>query len=131
MRLLDATRNRDSSLAAAHSLRVAFTVAQLSINAALNAPIIRLLATVLSFSTTSWVGAQTIFNWDPPPHANVFSTSTNWTPTGPPGSTGEARFNSSASAYTVSFSNDPTNARTRVGDDHVTFNLNGHTYTLT
>ena len=43
----------------------------------------------------------------------------------------EARFNSANSAYTVSFTTDPTNARMRVGNDHVIFDLNGHTYTLT
>ncbi|MBA3484910.1 MAG: hypothetical protein H0T51_24185, partial [Pirellulales bacterium] len=55
----------------------------------------------------------------------------NWTPTGPPGTTGEARFNSPDSTYTVTFNTDPTNARMRVGNDHVTFDLDGHTYTLT
>jgi hypothetical protein len=38
---------------------------------------------------------------------------------------------SANSAYTVSFTTDPTNARLRVVNDYVIFDLNGHTYTLT
>jgi hypothetical protein len=85
----------------------------------------------LTLSAASWAGAQTVFNWAPPPHANIYSTSTNWMPAGPPGTTGEARFNVGNSTYVVAFNTDPTNARVRVGDDHATFDLNGHTYTLT
>jgi hypothetical protein len=90
-----------------------------------------LLATAISLSAASWAGAQTVFNWDPPAHANVFSTPTNWTPAGPPGTTGEARFNEGNCTYVVDFSTDPTNARRRVGDDHATFDLNGRMYPLT
>ena len=79
-------------------------------------------------------GAQTVFNWDglAPGGDGFFTAFFNWTPAGGPPEAGEeARFNSADSAYTVSFSTDPTNARMRIGNDHVTFNLGGHTYTLT
>ena len=83
---------------------------------------------------SSWAGAQTVFNWDGLAAGGdgFFSAFFNWTPAvGPPEATEEARFNSPDSAYTVSFTTDPTNAQMRVGNDHVTFNLGGHTYTLT
>jgi T5SS/PEP-CTERM-associated repeat protein len=89
------------------------------------------LTTAVWLAAAPRAGAQTVFNWDPPAHLNIFSTAGNWTPAGPPGTTGEARFNNAASAYTVSFNTDPTNARMRVGHDHAIFDLNGHTYTLT
>jgi T5SS/PEP-CTERM-associated repeat protein len=76
--------------------------------------------------------AQTVFNWNAPgPGNGNFGNPFIWSPAGPPGTTGEARFNSANSDYTVTFTTDPTNARMRIGNDHVTFNLGGHTYALT
>ncbi|MCI0331975.1 MAG: PEP-CTERM sorting domain-containing protein [Planctomycetes bacterium] len=67
-----------------------------------------------------------------------FENPGNWTPFnlfagifGPPGSDEMATFAVGNSSYTVTFSQDHTNSRLRIGDDHVVFNLNGHTYTHT
>jgi hypothetical protein len=70
---------------------------------------------------------------------NVSSTGTfniagNWF-RGVPGPGDVARFGitdtSLQRAYTVRFSNDPTNLQFVVEDDNVTFDLNGHTYAAT
>jgi T5SS/PEP-CTERM-associated repeat protein len=91
-----------------------------------------LLATAISLSAASWAGAQSVSNWNAAaPGDGSFSNGFVWNPAGSPGTTGEARFNSANSAYTVTFTTDPTNVRMRVGNDHVVFDLNGHTYNLT
>ncbi|MBI4718076.1 MAG: hypothetical protein HY763_09750 [Planctomycetes bacterium] len=59
-----------------------------------------------------------------------FSTATNWENSILPGANDRAIFNLGAT-YTVTFSNNPSNARLRVGRDTVTFNLGARNYTLT
>ena len=98
----------------------------------MTAPRLGLLATMASLSVASWANAQAVHNWNAPAPGNQnFANPFAWTPIGSPGPGEEARFNSANSVYTVTFTTDPTNFRTIVGNDHVTFNLNGHTYTLT
>lgn len=60
----------------------------------------------------------------------IFANPFNWENQLVPGAADRAIFNLD-STYTVTFTNSPTNARVRVGDDTVTFNLATQTYTLT
>src|SRR5687768_13111271 len=90
------------------------------------------LTAIVSLTFASSVCAQAIYNWNAPGLGNGnFGNPFIWSPNGPPGVGQEARFNSAASAYTVTFTSSPTNFRTFIGNDQVTFNLGGHTYTLT
>jgi T5SS/PEP-CTERM-associated repeat protein len=70
----------------------------------------------------------------------VFSDAENWTTPAPfssppPDANDDAHFGVTTSSllpefYTVTFTNSPTNRMLVVEDDRVTFDLNGHTYTL-
>jgi T5SS/PEP-CTERM-associated repeat protein len=59
-----------------------------------------------------------------------FVTSANWDPPETPGPTHTAAFNLDGN-YTVQFSSGFTNRRLQIGNDYVTFSLDGHEYTLT
>ncbi len=72
--------------------------------------------------------------------SGTFSVASNWTSANPmvsppPGASDVARFGRSTSslalAYTVNFTNDPTNLRLVVEDDNATFDLNGNGYRAT
>lgn len=60
----------------------------------------------------------------------IFANPFNWENQLMPGAADRAIFNLDSN-YTVTFTTSPTNARVRVGDDTVTFNLSTQTYTLT
>jgi T5SS/PEP-CTERM-associated repeat protein len=70
-----------------------------------------------------------IHNWINPAGGD-FATPGNWNPSETPDVTHTAAFNLSGD-YTVQFSSDVTNSRLQVGNDDVTFALDGHGYTLT
>ncbi|MEX2316747.1 MAG: hypothetical protein WD669_06325 [Pirellulales bacterium] len=65
----------------------------------------------------------------------TFSVGANWNTVTAPNFTDVAHFGTSAgtfqNSYTVSFTTNPTNQALVVEDDNVTFDLNGHLYTLT
>ena len=72
--------------------------------------------------------------------SGTFSVANNWTESAPfssppPDANDIAHFGMTSGAvpatYTVTFTNSPTNRRAIVEDDHVTFDLNTHVYTLT
>lgn len=60
----------------------------------------------------------------------TFDVASNWTG-GVPGASSTAVFNATPAAYTVSFTNSPTNSILRVDNGNVTFDLNSNTYSLT
>jgi fibronectin-binding autotransporter adhesin len=62
--------------------------------------------------------------------SGTFNVATNWTG-GVPGTASTAVFNATPNAYTVTFTNSPTNSGLAVQNGIVTFALGGNTYTLT
>ena len=72
------------------------------------------------------------------PSGGTFSSAGSWFGSVVPGAADIARFGLTAQSfpppipetYTVNFTNDPTTGGLRIEDDVVTFNLNGHTYSL-
>src|SRR4051812_13236757 len=69
------------------------------------------------------------------PAGGSFDTSTNWSYGGVPAPSDTAHFDSVSGLYTVSFPTSPTNDRLILDSEFssftVTFDLQGHTYTLT
>jgi fibronectin-binding autotransporter adhesin len=89
---------------------------------------IRFVASLVLLAAAPAVRAQ--FNWIAT-GGGVFSTSTNWTPAGPPGAGQVAEFAQVTGTYTVTFTNITTNGSFGVDDGNVTFALSGQLYTLT
>jgi T5SS/PEP-CTERM-associated repeat protein len=89
--------------------------------------------TSTNFDTFAGTATQTlpsdIRNWINPAGGN-FATLGDWNPSETPGATHGAAFNLGGN-YTVQFSSDVTNRRLQIGNDDVTFSLDGHGYTLT
>ena len=70
-----------------------------------------------------------VHNWINPAGGN-FATPENWDPAETPGATHTAAFKLGGN-YIVQFSSDFTNDRLQIGNDDVTFAIDGQTYTLT
>src|SRR4051794_22886770 len=73
--------------------------------------------------------SQTTYDWINTAGGN-YSTGTNWSPTGPPNSTGIARFNFN-NTYNVVFTGNTTASYITSSQGNITFFLNGWTYNLT
>jgi T5SS/PEP-CTERM-associated repeat protein/autotransporter-associated beta strand protein len=88
--------------------------------------VVSVIGSVLLIATPA---AAQLFDWN---NANggSFSTAGNWTPAGPPGSSGQARFNL-PNTYTVTFGGNVSNATVTVGQGNVTWSLGGFTYNVT
>src|SRR5438105_1328598 len=89
-----------------------------------------------------WLAATAIgLNWYVQPARGItrswnnaaggtFNVATNWSGSVVPGTADVAHFGLASAAYTVTFTNNPTNLRCEIATDNVSFALNANTYTL-